>query len=395
IHEAYGYGELPNRILSMQKTMADVSILAVRTAGDIKGSITPIETHGNINITVAGDPLCTVDVIAEIYTEGEIGLSELKLTISGDKTEETVTVIPEDGILSLEDLGVSLIFPLEVLFTETNKWKFSTIAPISKFETIAESIEHILEIYTPEFIFIAQNTDAEFNQKLGSFSERLFEDHRPVLFLTETSLSPGRFGEAITEKQREFAKVSARFISVVCEPNTNSPVKMSGLAAGHLTKAKVNQSIGATNYFPIYDYTLPQGWTNVHSRALDESRLISLRTYAGLQNLFWSNGRTLASDKSDYRYIEVVRTVFKAIRLARRASLPYIQAPGDTAGLQNLLAEVNNAVEGMTTSNPKELDDFEIVMPEGQDIVNNGVRLDISLFGIPIIRKILLNFMFR
>ncbi|MGL5955306.1 MAG: DUF2586 family protein, partial [Brevinema sp.] len=94
IHEAYGYGELPNRILSMQKTMADVSILAVRTAGDIKGSITPIETHGNINITVAGDPLCTVDVIAEIYTEGEIGLSELKLTISGDKTEEAVIVIP-------------------------------------------------------------------------------------------------------------------------------------------------------------------------------------------------------------------------------------------------------------------------------------------------------------
>ncbi|MGL4676045.1 MAG: DUF2586 family protein [Brevinema sp.] len=395
VHASHGYGELPNRIKSMQKTMADVSILAVRTEGDIKGSISPIETSGNINITVSGEPLCTVNITAEIYTEGESGLSEIKLNINSDKNEEIIMVIPDDGILSLEDLGLTLIFPLEELFTETNKWRFSTTAPTTKFETFTKSLEHILEIYTPEVIFIAQTTDAEFNKKLGSLSERLFEDHRPVLFLTETMLNPGNFDEAITEKQKEFAKVSSRFVSVVCEPNTKSIEKMSGLVAGHITKAKVNQSIGATNYFPVYDYTLPQGWTNVHSRALDESRFITLRTYAGLQNLFWSNGRTMASDISDYRYIEVVRTVFKAIRLARRASLPYIQAPGDTAGLQNLLAEVNNAVEGMTTSNPRELDDFEIIMPEGQDIVNNGVRLDISLFGIPVIRKILLNFMFK
>jgi len=157
----------------------------------------------------------------------------------------------------------------------------------------------------------------------------------------------------------------------------------------------VNQSIGATNYFAIYNCELPLNWTNANSRALDESRFITLRTYAGLQNLFWSNGRTMASDKSDYRFMEIVRTVFKAIRLARRASLPYIQAEGDESGLQNLLAEVRNSIDEMVSTTPKELDNYEVEMPSGQDVVNNGVRLDISLFGIPIIRKILLNFMFR
>lgn len=226
--------------------------------------------------------------------------------------------------------------------------------------------------------------------------ETLFTDkHQPLFALLETNLDSSKpLAEAVTAKIAEYKGVDARFVSVVCQPLANRQ-SAAALCAGTLTQASVNQSIGATKYFGMQGLQLPEGWTNQTSRSLDEARFITLRTYAGLNGLFWANGRTLASDTSDYRFIEVVRTVFKAVRLARRASLPYIQAPGDKSGLQALLAEVRAALTKMTASNPKELDDFAVIMPSGQDIVNNGVQLDISLYGIPIIRKIILNFMFK
>ena len=394
IADVFGYGEMPNRLKAMQKTMADVSVLGLGTEGDIMGVISAVETIGSINITLAGAPLCASKVKCEVYTEGNIGQAELKISISGDLEKEEVLLIPEDGIIVLEDIGLTALVPLETDYTGNCSWSWETTAPKSSFEVLEKAIKEALEIYTPEFVFIAQSVDADFVKSLGVLGEGLFEDHKPVLFLTETDLDESlSYEEAVAEKQVEFAKIDARFVSVVCMPKVD--ISVVGLCAGHITKARVNQSIGATNHFSIYDYQFPLAWANVQSRALDESRFITLRTYAGLNNLFWSSGRTMASDKSDYRFIEVVRTVFKAIRLARRASLPYIQAPGDEVGLQNLLAEVRNAIEGMISSSPRELDDYDVDLPAGQDVVNNGVRLDISLFGIPIIRKILLNFMFR
>ncbi len=288
-----------------------------------------------------------------------------------------------------------LAFPIDTDYTVEDTWSFSTSPLPVSFETIEETITNILEIYTPEVIAITQAVDGDFVKALGATSERLFEDHKPTLFLTHTELDTDvSYSEAVAHKQIEFAKIDARFVSVVCQPLADDSSAL-GLCLGHIVKARVNQSIGATNYFGISEASLPDGWTNVNSRALDESRFITLRTYAGLNNIFWSNGRTMAGDTSDYRFIEVVRTVFKAIKLARLSTLPYIQADGDDIGLQNLLAEVRNAIECMVTTNPKELDSYEVELPSGQDVANNGVQLEISLYGIPIIRTILLNFMFQ
>ncbi len=389
--DTFGSGTLPDTIQYMQNTMSDVTTLAIRVEGS--SDISDISTDGDINIEVLGTPTAKVDCEISILTEGTSGQAEVVVTC-GDDFEET-HLIPDDGILAIDELGITVAFPIDVDYTTVNKWTFSTSTPVASFEVIEDAINNILEAYTPEVIVIAQTVDADFVNKLGSLSESLFEDHKPTLFLTNTELDSSKsYTEAIADKQLEFAKIDARFVSVVCQPLSDD-ISALGLCAGHTIKARVNQSIGATNYFGIYDATLPDDWTNVYSRALDEGRFITLRTYAGLNNIFWTNGRTMASGTSDYRFIEVVRTVFKAIRLARIASLPYIQADGDDIGLQNLLAEIRNTLETMVTTSPKELDSYEVEIPSGQDIVNDGVRLDISLFGIPIIRSILLNFMFR
>lgn len=453
-----GYGTLSSRILDMQKTMADVSILAIPTEQTDAGTFSEIKKIGAHQITTERTPLYTSDLKITVTNSGKIGTAEVKIESTGDKFFEESFIIPKkvvakltkdeivdktkdeivDGLIKLDDLGISLQFPIDAIYTSyfpaepevpatplipatsttpeisaipaipakpevlADSWSFSTTAPTSSFAVLETVISQALEMYTPEFVFVAQSVDEDFVKTLGSLSERLFEDHKPVMFLTETDLDPTKsLSDAITDKTEKFAKIDARFVSVVCQPGyvltSAGKVKRSasGLCAGHITKANVNQSVGATNNFAIYDFELLENWTNANSRALDESRFVTLRNYAGLNNLFWTNGRTLASDKSDYRYIEVVRTVFKAIRLSRRAALPFIQSNGDTIGVQNLLTEVRSAIDTMVTNTPKELDDFAIELPKDQDVANNGVILNIELFGIPIIRTINLNFMFK
>ena len=127
--------------------------------------------------------------------------------------------------------------------------------------------------------------------------------------------------------------------------------------------------------------------------ALEDAGFLTAKKYGGLEGTYWADSRTLADDTSDYRYEEVLRTVFKAIRLTRIAALKsmYDEAgdplrPNNDNGLAYLKANLENALDVMVGD--KELAAYVVDIPPGQDIVNNGVSVELSLIGIPIIREI-------
>lgn len=387
-----GYGSCANAVRDCQKNMADVSILAVRSEGDIPGEIGAIsKSQGAGNAVASGEPLFSATVEIEALSSEEV-----RITLGGDKASKDTILIPEDKTIALEELGLSLLLPAGI--SAGDKWSFTATTPSSSREALKKAVNAALEIYTPEAVIICQDSTAEDAAYWGAEAESYFDNHKPVLFILQTALAEGKIDDAITSKIKEFAKTDARFVSILCQPGTviDGSIKHKrqplGFLAATLTKAAVCQSIGATRWFAVPNFAFPEGWTNESSRALDEARFITLRSYAGLNGIFWANGRTLAGDTSDYRFIEIVRTVHRAVRLARRASLPYMHAPGDTAGIKNLLAEIRSALDKMTGANPAELVGFEVEAPEGQDVVNKGLQVELSLYGVPIIRKIVLNF---
>ena len=90
-----------------------------------------------------------------------------------------------------------------------------------------------------------------------------------------------------------------------------------------------------------------------------------------------------------------MRTVFKAVRLLRVAALKsmYDEAgdpllANNATGIAYLKANLENALDTMVKANPKELAAYVVDIVAGQDIANNGVAVDITLIGIPIIRQI-------
>ncbi|MGL5722146.1 MAG: DUF2586 family protein [Brevinema sp.] len=385
----FGQGTLTEVFSDCQKGMADVSVLAVKAEGDIQGIISPISTNAK-EIVIGGSPLFGAKIIIEATSNEEVFLM-----VNGEKRYLPVL---DDRYVVIGETGLSAMLPDDI--EKGNRWEFSATSPRASRESLKKAIDAVLELHVPETVFVCQDSGAEDTSYWGVVAEDYFEsEHKPVLFVLSSDLAEGDFDSSIADKVAEFSKIDARFVSVLCQPgeiidgsfrHRRQPM---GLLASTLTKCGVAQSIGATRDFAVGNFALPEGWTNVHSRALDEARLLTLRTYAGLNGIFWSNGRTLAGDTSDYRFIEIVRVVHKAIRLARRASLPYIHAPGDDIGVGNLLAEIRSALTKMTGLS--ELVDFEVEAPEGQDVANNGVQVEIVLFGVPIIRKIVLNFAFK
>jgi hypothetical protein len=128
---------------------------------------------------------------------------------------------------------------------------------------------------------------------------------------------------------------------------------------------------------------------------LEEAGYLTAKKYAGLSGAYWGDSRTTAGITSDYQYEEVVRVVFKAVRLARIAALKsmYDEAgdplvPNDAGGLAYLKGQIENALDTMTAAAPKELAAYVVDIPPNQDIVNNGVAVEYTLIGIPIIRQI-------
>ena len=383
----FGQGRLSEIVGDCQKSMGDVSFIAVRAEGDIGGEIGLVTSKG-AEIVVGGTPAFGASVVIEATSNEEVFLM-----INGDKRYLPVL---DDRYMVIGDTGLSAVMPDTM--AKGDRWEFVTTAPKASREALKKAIDSVLELYTPEAVFVCQNSTAGDASYWGAQAENYFQaEHKPILFILSSDLGGGSsYDSLIADKIEEFAKVDAQFVSVICQAGEiiegSSFYKRSpmGLLASTFTKCGVEESIGATRSHAVANYSLPEDWTNVHSRALDEARFITLRTYAGLNGIYWSNGRTLAGDTSDYRFVEIVRVVHKAIRLARRASLPYIHAPGDDIGVGNLLAEIRSALTKMVGAS--ELTGFEVEAPEGQDIMNNGIEVELALFGVPIIRKIVLNF---
>lgn len=389
VKKLFGNGPLSDHLTILQEYMGENPILAMSIEGDIKGKTTLISSSGSAEITYDGNPL--YDMLITI-TKKEEGFS---VQI---KHKQEYTFISEN--LEEDFFGINVTVGEDAEIGDW--WKLKTTGPKSSLKALEQAIDKALEIYDINFIVIAQDSSVEEVSFWGRKADSLFEEHKPAIFLLETTFDQEEdFTSAINQKIIAFKDISSRFVSVVAQAayiSTNQgKIWGSVLPAclGTLINSNVSKSIGAIRDYVVQGISFPQNWTNLQSKTLDEARFITLRSYSGLKGLFWSNGRTMADRTSDYRFLETVRTVFKAIKLARTASLPYIHAPASIIGIQNLVSAIRHSLSQMTSAHPQELTSFSVNVPAGQDFVNNGVLTEISLYGVPIIRKIVLNFGYK
>ncbi|WP_027178598.1 DUF2586 domain-containing protein [Maridesulfovibrio bastinii] len=397
-----------------QITINDTGVTIVLEFGDlikddsysfvVRSAIGPVEQIGHgPQITAAGTVTMAAQILMQVVKSGGRNKGQYKISTDGGDNYGPYRTIPIDGLISVGDTGVSISFP-EGEYTFGTEYCFDLMAPVPTITSVIESLALPLESIDPEFVHICGPSDSIDWTALGSLADDLFNKHRPTIFTCESRLPNAAedLNDFTTAMKIERRSVSARFVAVCTAfgETTNRTGESvlrnaGGLLAGRILSIPVQRDIGRVRDQGITPLKLPEGYAESMQSELETAGFITATTYAGLSGVYWGDARTLADATSDYQYLEVLRVTFKAIRLLRIQALKSLKDEAgdpilglDASGLSYLKANLENALDTMTKAKPKEMAAYVVNIPDGQDIVNNGVAVEVTLIGIPIIKSI-------
>lgn len=179
-------------------------------------------------------------------------------------------------------------------------------------------------------------------------------------------------------------------------------VSLAGLALGHLSLAKVHESIAWVEAFPsgiavpaFADGTLVRDCDVAVITALDDKHYLFLNYQGDIAGSFWNDSYTMDLITSDYTYIEANRSMDKAIRgirtnLASKLSGPiYLDPttgklnPNDVADLELIAGK---QLEDMEKA--RELSGYKVEIDPNQDVLSTSqVEFVIQKVGVGVMRK--------
>lgn len=346
--------------------------------------------------------LAASELVVRIIKGGGRNKGTYQLSLDGGDNFARTRTIPVDGTVKIAECGLSLTFPVGEYAVGTT-YQCRVLPPSPSIVDVMEALEPPLALYDVEFVFIAGPTDSVDWAAMQSKAEDLWNLQRPTYFKAEARLPYDNedlndyAAYLLAEKQgiaARFVTVCAQYGEIVDSSGHRHLRNAGGLNAGRVISIPVQRATGRVKDGNISQLSLPFGWEAVQE-TLEDAGYITAKKYAGLDGVYWGDSRTLADDTSDYRYEEVLRTVFKAVRKLRVAALKsmYDEAgdpriASNANGLAYLKASLENALDTMVKAIPSELAAYEVEIVPGQDIANNGVAVDVALIGIPIIRQI-------
>jgi len=370
----------------------------------VRSPIGPVlKTGAGPDITVAGTVKAAADVILLISGAGGRNVGTYQISLDGGDSWSGIKTLPVDGLIAVGSTGGVITWPAQDAVAG-DSYGFQLLAPVPSVSGVVEALETPLALYDVEFVHVVGPSDSSDWAALGVQADLLWNAHRPTFFLAEARLpyadeTLDEWTAYLTAERQGFAH---RFVSVCAafgeiSESTGRRItrNAAGLAAGRLLAIPVMRALGRVKDGNVAQLSLPVEYTEAHQAQLEGAGYLTARRYAGLSGTYWGDERTMADLTSDYQYLTVLRVVFKAVRKARLAALRsmYDEA-GDLAlgasagGLAYLTAKIEEALDTMVNAVPKELAGRQITIPEGQDIVNNGVAVEMVLIGIPIIRTI-------
>lgn len=189
------------------------------------------------------------------------------------------------------------------------------------------------------------------------------------------------------------------------ENTTANSVTLAGLILGHLSLAKVHESIAWVEKFPsgitvpaFSDGTLVRDVEAAVITTLDGMHYLFLIYQGGLSGSFWNDSYTMDLDTSDYCHIEENRSMDKAIRGIRTYLLPKLSGPiyfnadgtlryDDIAFLET---QAGKQLEDMQKA--KELSGYHVTIDPAQNVLSTSeVEFVIEKIGVGVMRKFKVN----
>ncbi|MDM8329511.1 DUF2586 domain-containing protein [Desulfovibrio piger] len=365
----------------------------VYRVGDAESPLVEVEE-------LASGVLDGAELVIQIVKGGDRNEGTFQLSVDGGDSFTTIRTIPVDGLHELADYGVKLSFPSGDYVAGTT-YTCRLLPPAPSIVDVLEALEEPLSVYDVEFVYIVGPSDSVDWTAAQAKADDLWNRQKPTYFKMEARLpQDGEDLSAYTAALlAERQNVACRFVTVCCQygeiTDTTGAARLrnaAGLQAGRVMSIPVQRATGRYKDGPVSQLQLPAGWEAVRP-TLEEAGFLTAKKYTGSSGAYWGDSRTLSENTSDFRFEEVLRTTFKAVRLTRDAARKslYDEAGdplrrGNDGGLAYLKASLENALDAMVAAG--ELAGYVVDIPSGQNVARDGVSVEITLIGIPIIREI-------
>jgi len=398
-------GEIPIGTTGITLALAAGDLVAAdEYAFVIRAAVGPVTHIGTgADVTTSGTALAAAAVELVVSSAGGLNEGTYQLSLDGGDTVGAERTIPADGLIAVGSTGITIIVPDENMVLG-DTYRFEILPPVPSISAVMTALEQPLSLYDIEFVYVVGASDSTDWAAMGAKADELWNQHRPTFFLCEARLPyasetlDGWSAAMIADKQgyaHGFVSCVVAHGEVADTSGKRLVRNWAGLFAGRLLSIPVMRAPGRVRDGGISQGTLPDLYTESHQSMLETAGFVTAKFYAGLSSAYWGDEKTMADVTSDYQYLTALRTVFKAVRKARIAALKSMYdeagdtvAEGGASGLAYLKANIEMALNTMIAAVPKELAAAVVTIPAGQDIVNNGVAVEMDLIGIPIIRKI-------
>lgn len=340
------------------------------------------------------------EIVLQIVSGGTLNVGTYRVSTDGGDNFGKIRTIPVNGLADLPGYGVGLKFPGGNYAAGTT-YTCRLLPPAPSIVDVLDALESPLALYDVEFIYVVGASDSVDWAAAEAKAEELWNHQRPTYFKLEARLpyddeDLNDYAAALLAERQGFA---GRFVTVCCQfgevVDTTGAVRYrnaAGLQAGRVMSVPVQRATGRVKDGPVGQLALPSGWEAIQS-TLETAGYQTAKKYAGLEGTYWGDSRTMAESTSDFAYEEVLRTVFKGVRMTRKAALKsmYDEAndplrPDSESGLAYLKANLENALDAMVEA--KELAAYVVDIPSGQNVARDGVAVEVTLIGVPVIREI-------
>ncbi len=370
----------------------------------VRAPVGPVAKVGSgPDITAAGTPKAGAEVVLTVTKAGGRNVGQYQLSTDGGDNFARTRTIPIDGLIACGTTGVTITVPAQDLMLG-DTYSFRILPPTPSVSDVIQALALPLERIDPEFIHVVGPSDSVDWAALGTLADDLFSKHRPTFFTCESRLPydgedlsdwTSALLDEVSGVAHRFVSVCAAFGEIVDVTGQRKLRNAGGLLVGRIVSIPVMRDIGRVRDQGISQLTIPSTFTEAMQVELEAAGYVTATMYAGLRSAYWGEARTLAEATSDYRTLEILRVVFKGLRLLRVQALKSLKdEAGDWArganasGITYLQGNLAAALNTMVAAVPQELAAAEIVIPDGQDLVNNGLAVEVTFIGIPIIKKI-------
>lgn len=385
-----GTGPLATALV-WQLAKAGGTVIGVRSAADIAGTLQADVNNPAQAVGVSGSPLEALDLVVVIVQDGAVGAASFTYSLDGGDTVSQPYATA--AVFEIPGTGVTLAFSALDPYVLGSQYRYTVTAPEANVGNLQTAVRALLDTTMMfEYVHVAQPADNAVWASLAALREEAVSKGRRIFMIAETE-RPGADPDVwvqnlLTQKElfsSDWVLLCAAFMEVVDPVTGQQRVQnMAHELGARLSRTKVSENPGWVQRGPIQggvvaapfnesEFGKQPLYNNGHALTLDTAGFTTIYQVPNRSGYYFVDGRMSAEATSDFKSVPNVRVMNKAVTLVEAGLADHVQEAVDPVDLEvslaGLIADAEAPLRLMQALG--DITGGRVVIPPGQDILSS------------------------